>query len=371
MIFLKPDGIFIKDLDSTNGVLLKGVRISQGKLENKTEFQIGNTLLIFETDSKSSEIIPSDQNRYCRMVGRSKAIRKIFNLIETIAPTPATVLLQGQTGTGKELAARAIHTRSDRGARPFITVNCSAISPQIVESELFGHVKGAFSGADRERKGLFELAHKGVLFLDEISELPRKSQPKLLRVLEERVFRKVGGEKEMEVDVRIIAASNKHLSSLVKENKFRKDLYYRISMINVKMPTLLERKEDIPLLIKHFIKQESKALSLKKPPAIKQRDMDLLLGHHWPGNIRELANVIRRYLIVSCDKNSLDVKDIIFDEPPVSHSSMGTLEEIEKAAIKKALKRCSSKTEAAKTLGIALSTLYDKMKRHNIPKETK
>ena len=361
-----PHGLMLRDLGSTNGIIIGDTSVSEATLQDKNEFQIGETKIRLEIAASVDEVVPIPGNQYCHMVGKSDQMRKIFNLLEKVSATFATVLFEGETGTGKELAARAVHIRSRRAAGPFIALNCGAISLELVESELFGHVKGAFSGALVDRKGVFELANGGTLFLDEISELPLSMQTKLLRALETLSIRKVGGENEIVVDVRIVAATNKSLIEQMEKGEFRKDLYYRLAMIQVKMPSLLERQEDIPLLVEHFLRRESKTLSIFPVPKFGNEAHKILDKHHWPGNIRELVNVIRRSLIVSDPKPLLEEEDILLDKSIKKEKSNSTLDKIEKAAIEQAIKSSTTRTEAAKILGIAHSTLYVKMKKHGI-----
>src|SRR5215203_410397 len=232
-------------------------------------------------------------NRFSNIVGSSSAMTAVFELIETIAPTGSTVLITGESGTGKELVARAIHARSSRSDRPFVAVNCGALPDTLLESELFGHMRGAFTGADTNKKGLLEVAEKGTIFLDEIGEMSPMTQVKLLRVLQERKFRRVGGLEELQADIRIITATNRDLSKMVAEGRFREDLFYRINVIPIVLPPLRERREDIPLLAEHFLAKYAGQMG-KPVNAISRPALELLGKHDWPGNIRELENVIER-----------------------------------------------------------------------------
>lgn len=230
------------------------------------------------------------------IVGKSKKIREIFSLIEKIAPTNSTVLITGESGTGKELVAKAIHFSSQRKDQPFVSINCGALPENLLESELFGHVKGSFTGAYTDKKGLFEVAHKGTILLDEISEMSLWMQVKLLRVLQEKKIRRVGGTEEKEVDVRIIASTNVDLSEKIKEGKFREDLYYRLNVIRINLPPLRDRREDIPLLVEHFIKIYNQKTG-KNIKGIKEDALKILEAYHWPGNVRELENCIERAVV--------------------------------------------------------------------------
>jgi formate hydrogenlyase transcriptional activator len=236
--------------------------------------------------------------RFEEIVGRSEALRRVLEQIETVAPTDSTVLIYGETGTGKELIARAVHNLSARKPGPFVKLNCAAIPTGLLESEMFGHEKGAFTGAIAQRIGRFELANRGSMFLDEIGEIPLELQPKLLRVLQEREFERLGSARTLRTDARLIAATNRDLEALVKEQKFRSDLYYRLNVFPVRIPALRERPEDIPLLVRHFVQQFSRKQG-KTTEAISAGTMSALARYPWPGNIRELQNVIERAVILS------------------------------------------------------------------------
>ena len=302
-----------------------------------------------------------------QLVGLSEPMRRIYQLIRQIAPTNSNILISGESGTGKELVAKAIHYNSPRRSHPFLVVNCASIPETLLESELFGHTKGAFTGAYQARRGMFELAHKGTIFLDEIAEMPLSLQAKLLRVIEEKSFRRLGGEEEIRVDVRIITATNRDLEKEVEEGRFREDLYYRLNVIRIHLPPLRERKEDIPILARHFLEKYRKALN-KQIKKISQEAEEILLRYHWPGNVRELENTIERAV-------SLETGEVILPEslPEKIRSSSQefvpsswvqlpeeginlekALEEIEKKLLKEALIRTKgNKTKAAKLLGIS------------------
>lgn len=235
---------------------------------------------------------------YQNIVGRSPSMQEVYRLIQRVSPSRATVLLRGESGTGKELVAKAIHYSSDRADGPFIPVSCAALPDTLLESELFGHEKNAFTGALTRRIGRFELAHGGTLFLDEIAEISPATQVKLLRVLQERKFERLGGTKTIEVDVRVIAATNKDLQQMVKDRKFREDLYYRLQVIEIYLPPLRERKDDIPLLVEHFIQKYS-TLNNKQIKAVNPEAMQMLMAYHWPGNVRELENAIEHAVVLA------------------------------------------------------------------------
>ena len=232
-------------------------------------------------------------NQFSNIIGSSQAMLQVFELVETIAPTSSTVLITGESGTGKELVARAIHVRSPRSDRPFVAVNCGALTETLLDSELFGHMRGSFTGADANRKGLIEIAEKGTIFLDEIGEMSPMLQVKILRVLQERKFRRVGGSEEVDADIRIIAATNRDLGKMVAEGQFREDLYYRINVIPVKLPSLRERTDDVPAIAEHFVAKFAE--QMKKPiTGISRGAMACLQSYSWPGNVRELENAMER-----------------------------------------------------------------------------
>lgn len=242
------------------------------------------------------------------IVGQHPAMQKVVQLIHQVAQTKATVLIQGESGTGKELVARAIHYESDRSSKPFVVINCAAIPANLLESELFGHEKGAFTGAVRTKKGRLELADKGTLFLDEIGEMPKELQVKILRVIEEQKFQRVGGTEDIEVDNRIIAASNKDLKQAVEADTFRDDLYYRLKVITIYIPPLRERKEDIPLLIDHFL-QKHQGICKKEIKGVTDRARQALMEYSWPGNVRELENALLRGMVL-CRGDYIDLEDL-------------------------------------------------------------
>jgi two-component system response regulator PilR (NtrC family) len=232
-------------------------------------------------------------NEFCNIIGRSEAMLDLFKMVETIAKTNSTVLLTGESGTGKDLVARAVHYNSLRRERPFVALNCGGLPETLLESELFGHMRGAFTGADANKKGLVEVAEHGTIFLDEIGEMSQTMQVKLLRVLQDRRFRRLGGTEEVQADIRVIAATNQDLQKMVAEGRFREDLYYRINVIQIQLPPLRDRREDVPLLAEHFLTKYAKAAD-KPVRGISHDAQELLLAYMWPGNVRELENVIER-----------------------------------------------------------------------------
>jgi two-component system, NtrC family, response regulator AtoC len=305
------------------------------------------------------------------IVGRSPKMRQIYDLITRVADTNATILINGESGVGKELIARAIHQQSQRRLNPFVAVNCAAISEHLVESELFGHERGAFTGAIEMHRGKFELAHTGTLFLDEVGSLRLDLQAKLLRVLQEREFERVGGGKTIRTDVRIVAASNQDLKQMAAERTFREDLFYRLNVIPVHVPPLRDRREDIPVLVNHFLRKYNKDFG-RQVQGITAEALALLTHYHWPGNVRELENVIERLVVLSRHR-ILDIEDMPLDlksvQGQLAHDLFTTgadlrqaKAEFERHYIVQTLERCGwNQTEAAKRLGIHRNTLLTKM----------
>ncbi len=308
---------------------------------------------------------------FAEIIGKSEALQSVFRIIEKVADTNAGILIQGESGTGKELIARSIHFNSQRARQPFLAINCGALPESLLESELFGHTKGAFTGAAADKKGLFRSADGGTLLLDEIGEMPQSLQVKLLRVLQEQEVTPIGSSAAVKFDVRIIAATNKNLEKELAENRFRKDLFYRLNVIEINLPPLRERREDIPLLVKHFAAGIAREQNVLEKP-IKPEAMSALVNYIWQGNIRELQNAIERAFILSGEEIRLE------NLPPKIKINLGnnfemrdpeglrpTLEEMERRYILEILKSVGDdKTTAAEILGIDLSTLYRKLKRY-------
>ncbi|MCM8804306.1 MAG: sigma-54 dependent transcriptional regulator [Candidatus Omnitrophica bacterium] len=300
------------------------------------------------------------------LIGQNVKMQEIYQLIETVAKTNATVLIQGETGTGKELVACAIHNLSNRKNKPLVKVSCAGLPETLLESELFGHEKGAFTDALTRKIGRFELADKGTLFLDDVDDMSPTIQVKLLRVLQDRKFERVGGTETIQVDIRLIAASKKDLWELVKEGKFRDDLYYRLNVISISMPPLRERKDDIPLLVNHFLELYCKKHN--KKVNISQDTISILQEYNWPGNVRELENVIERVVVLS-DKSELGPNDFSFikEIKTFPQGIREIIKETEKEHIIKVLKQTKGKKEeAAKILGISRKTLWQKIKEYGI-----
>jgi len=293
-------GYLLRDLGSTNGTLLDGAEIKEAWLKPGAVITVGKVELKVRPYSERIEILPSDSTTYGEAVGKSVSMRSVFGLLERLGPTDATVLIGGETGTGKDVLARSIHAQSPRSKGPFIVVDCGAVVGSLIESELFGHEKGAFTGASASRQGAFELADKGTLFLDEIGELPLDLQPKLLRALETRSFRRVGGNRNQQVDIRVVAASKRNLKMEVERGKFREDLYFRLAVVPIELPPLRERRDDIPVLVRTLLARIAESdPSGTTPTTLSDETLDALAAHDWPGNIRELRNVLERAAYLS------------------------------------------------------------------------
>ena len=309
-----------------------------------------------------------DRSRFESLIGQSKPMQTVFDMIEDVSPMTSTVLITGETGTGKGLAAKAIHTNSQCCEGPFVTVNCGAIPEHLMESELFGYQKGAFTDAKETKKGRLELAHGGTLFLDEIGEISMRMQIDLLRVLEDRVFYRVGGTQPIEADFRVIAATNRDIGKAIKEGFFREDLYYRLNVISFKMPSLRERKDDIPLLVDHFLYRFSRETN-KPVDQISRDALDELMLYEWPGNVRELENAIERAVVVTKSRKIIREDLPIFRGEHTSAPQNNSIKEIEKAHIFQILNNNSwNISKSAEILGIDRSTLYNKIKRYRIHK---
>jgi DNA-binding NtrC family response regulator len=307
-----------------------------------------------------------ERHGYENIIGKSDPMEKVFQMIRTVADTSATVLVTGETGTGKELVARAIHANSSRRYCPFIAVSCGALPDTLLESELFGYEKGAFTGADRTKKGRFELADGGTLFLDEIGEISLKTQVKLLRVLQEKSFQRLGGTDTVKVDVRVITATNRDLSKAVEQGIFRNDLYYRLNVVNIHLPPLRERKEDISLLAEHFMEKFNLEFN-KKFDRLEKKALELLMNYHWPGNVRELENVIERAAVLD-QGPELKAANLPFCSVEVSSMDEAqTLEEMEKFHILKMLDRSNwNIAKTARSLDIDRTTLHKKINKFGL-----
>ncbi|MGC2542462.1 MAG: sigma-54 dependent transcriptional regulator [Candidatus Sulfotelmatobacter sp.] len=299
------------------------------------------------------------------LIGQSAAMRKIFDAIETVGPTDATVLITSESGTGKELLARAIHQASPRRFHPLVVIHCGALTESLLESELFGHEKGAFTGAQYRKKGKFEIAEGGTVFLDEIGDISLKTQTDLLRVLQEREITRVGGNQIIKVDFRCIAATNKDLEKLIEEGKFRPDLFYRLNVFRIELPPLRERREDIPLLVDHFVRKLSQAMN-KRITRVAPAAMNLLQQQPWLGNVRELENAVERAMVVG-QEPELKEQDFIFKSQSgtSSNGASKSLEDIERSHILRVLEECGgNQSRAAELLDIDRVTLYHKLKKY-------
>ncbi|MBN2425840.1 MAG: sigma-54-dependent Fis family transcriptional regulator [Calditrichaceae bacterium] len=348
------------------------LRIRVNKITNNIKEKIRLKQLEAHNEYLRDEIT----TEYGGIIGKSEIMKDVFRLVDQVAVENSAILIEGESGTGKELVARSIHEKSLRKNAPFIRVNCGALNDNLLESELFGHEKGSFTGAIRQKKGRFELADGGTLFLDEIGEVSQAMQVKLLRVLQEKEFERVGGDHTLSVDVRIIAATNKNLKEMIANHLFREDLYYRLSVIPFHLPALRERSEDIPLLTEHFISRLNAKRGIKR--TVSKNALSVLCEYPWPGNIRELENLIERLHIIS--NNLLIDADIVASqiqstEKPSfrTHANNldSALEQYEKEMIVNALEKAKGvKTRAAKYLGLNTSTLYYKMEKFNLLEKT-
>ncbi len=345
------------------------------ELKRTIKKAIENYTLLKENRRLSREL--RERYRFANIIGKSKPMLEIFSTIEKIASSRASVLITGESGTGKELIAKAIHYSGSRRDGPFISINCGALTETLLESELFGHEKGAFTGAIAMKKGRFELADKGTLFLDEIGDMPASLQVKLLRVLQEMEFERVGGTRTIKVDVRIISASNKTMKEEVEKGRFREDLFYRLNVIHIHIPPLRERVEDIKLLVNYFLDKYSKEEG-KEGIKISADAWKALYSYHWPGNVRELENVIERAVVLNSD-GIIDLDDLPLEISkrdqeldidrfiPIGAPLQKTLEEIEKALITRALRYNNNvQAHAARMLGITKSLMQHKIKKYNI-----
>ncbi len=347
--------------------------IEKGGDTDRLLITIKNAVDRFNWQQERSRLLQELMEQY-QMIGQSPAIQKIFHQIETVAPTDAKVLITGESGTGKELVARAIHLRSNRASQPYIKVNCAAIPETLIESTFFGHRKGSFTGAYRDQTGKFEEANGGTLFLDEIGELPLTAQAKLLNVLQEGEIEKIGFQRPQKVDVRVIAATNKDLQQMIREGKFREDLFHRLNIIHIHLPPLRERKEDIPLLTDFFLKQMSETYN-KAIQGIAPAALQLMMQHDWPGNIRMLRHVLEKAVIFS-NSPTISAEEIALaleissdtEKPTPLNTNLATyLENMERQFIYYTMIITGgNKARAAKLLGIDRATLWRKLKRFGL-----
>ena len=362
----RDDRWFLTDLDSTNGTQVNGLRVREAELPNPATIKVGQGVLEFRIDPASEEAGEPHPGKAHGMVGNSLGLRRVFTLVERLADAREPVLIFGDSGSGKELVARALHDSSSRKRGPFLALNCGALTHTLIESELFGHVKGTFTGATSDKPGAFEAASRGTLFLDEIGELPLDLQPKLLRVLESSTVRRVGGTEEVPVQTRIVAATHRNLEALVEQGLFREDLFHRLFVLTVRIPPLSERPEDILPLARHFIRSHAPRTVELEPSAERA-----LETYAWPGNVRELRNVIVRALLMG-DGRAIGIADLqfsrdAFSSPKNARRSVRDHDEEERRRILEVLEQTrGNRSEAARLLGISKSTFHDRVKRYGI-----
>ncbi len=368
-------GFRIEDLGSTNGTIIEGLRIGTCWVDSTVVLRLGNSRLRLKPAKDRVEIALASRDRYGRLLGSSVTMRRVFAVLERVAQADVTVLIEGESGTGKELAAESIHLGSSRQSGPLVVVDCGAISENLVESELFGYERGAFTGADHARQGYFEAAQGGTIFLDEIGELPLQTQPKLLRVLERREVTRVGASHPIPVDVRVVAATNRKLAVEVEEGRFRQDLYYRLAVLRVELPPLRERRDDIPALVEHFVEAFPSAAGA--PADLGDDLLAMLRGHDWPGNVRELKNVVERLLVLpelgveaigarNHQKTAVGEIDALYGLPFHEGRAQWT-ERFERAYLEEKLRGADGVVlRAAEAAQIPRQTFHRLMKKHGI-----
>jgi DNA-binding NtrC family response regulator len=353
----------LSDLASTNGTQVNGLKVGEAELPRHATIELGRAKLVFELSDRSEESAPP----LTGMIGDSSAMRRVFDMAKKIAKADAPALIIGASGSGKELVARALHDGSPRASGPFLALNCGALAATVIEGELFGHVKGAFTGAVSDKKGAFEAAHNGTIFLDEIGELPLELQPKLLRVLETSSVRRVGGTKEIPVNTRVVAATHRNLKDLVEEGSFREDLFHRLFVLTIQIPPLRERTEDVVPLAEHFLKDQGDR-SLRLSSEAKRK----LESYSWPGNVRELKNVILRAVLL-LDGEEIGEDDLAFSGSAFESGTdvaakLRMADEAERNRIIEVLEETgNNRAEAARILGLSKSTFHDRLKRLGVP----
>jgi DNA-binding NtrC family response regulator len=357
------EGWRLDDLESTNGTFLDGRRVVSAFLKPGDAVEAGRSRIRLEETRKRVELALSAHEAFGKLIGRSAVAKRLFALLEQVAPEASTVLLTGETGTGKDTAAEALHEASPRAGGPFVAVDCGAIPAGLVESELFGHERGSFTGATEKRIGALAEANGGTLFLDEIGELPRPLQPKLLRAIEEREVRPVGASKPVKIDVRIIAATNRDLRLEVNRGLFREDLFYRLNVISIRVPALRERVEDIPLLAEHFRRQ----LSGDGGGMLPQATLDALSAAPWPGNVRELRNRIERMVALERYDPTLETRADQVGEPSFHQERERVLDEFERRFVGELLARTGGNaSEAARRAGMNRVYLARLIRKHRL-----
>jgi transcriptional regulator with PAS, ATPase and Fis domain len=381
-IIVDESGYQIKDMNSTNGTQVQGVRVDSAHLAPGSEIRLGKVRIVFCPLQDSNDIPLSRNEAFGKMLGKSVPMRRIFYIAETYSPSDATIMITGETGTGKEILAEEIHNHSNRRDKPFIVIDCAAISKELIESELFGHIKGSFTGANADRQGAFELADGGTVFLDEIGDLSPDLQPKLLRVLEKREIRRVGCNKVRKINVRIISATNRNLAQEVNENRFREDLYYRLSVVHLELPALRHRREDVPLLVTRFLEDLHGANAMEQI-ADFDRTMEILKRHEWPGNVRELRNLIE--LAFYSERRPVDLSTFLslgylragitpgppepgFDtDRPFKDAKNDLIEDFEKVYLKNLLERNKQNiSRAAREAGIERAYLQRLVRKYGL-----
>ncbi|HEX2568304.1 MAG TPA: sigma 54-interacting transcriptional regulator [Polyangia bacterium] len=381
-VMAEPNGFRVRDLGSTNGTFLDGVRIDDAVVPHGTTLHVGKTVLRLLGAERYLVVPPSERTAFGGLLGSSLAMREVFGVLERVCASDASVLIEGETGTGKEVVARALHDQSPRKSGPFVAFDCGAIAPNLVESEFFGHVRGAFTGAVETRAGAFERAHGGTLFLDELGELAPDLQPKLLRVLETREVRKVGGSDVRRVDVRVVAGTHRDLEEMVEAGTFRADLYYRLAVVRVALPPLRARLEDLPMLIAKFLREGG----LAEPGPIAGPNLELLTGHAWPGNVRELRNVLQRAIACAggtavrfadlpihlgrprtSRREAPPAGPVVDLDVPFSEAKDRVVDAFERAYLDALLQATEGNVaEAARRSGLNRRHLYDLLKKHGL-----
>jgi len=364
----------VRDLGSRNGTLYEGSRVREVRVRAGATFKVGRSFLRIQAQAPHWEVAPSQARRFGELVGESLAMRELFAVLEQVAPTDTTVLLHGETGTGKEVAARSLHEASARRRGPFVAVDCGALPEGLVESELFGHVRGAFTGALAARAGAFMRANGGTLFLDELAGISPAVQARLLRVLEERRVRPVGGDAEQPVDVRVVAASRADLSLAVAEGSFRPDLYYRLAVVTLPLPPLRRRREDLPLLVAELLRRRG-----FEPGPLRGPGLELLSGHDWPGNVRELRNVLERAMVLSPGARGFEALRLSLQpqgagpelslrtDVPFAEAKQALLESFERHYLRDVLARAGGNlSEAARQAGMDRKHLRLLARRHGL-----
>ena len=314
-------GIIVRDLGSTNHTRVGRTAVREAVIESGSTIVVGSVELLLRGEPNRTQVLPSEATSFGEALGTSLSMRQIFGVLERIAPTDASVLLEGETGTGKDVLARSIHQISTRKDQPFVVVDCGAVSYNLIESELFGHERGAFTGAVAARQGAFEIAGRGTVFLDEVGELPLDVQPKLLRVLESGEFRRVGGNKPLHAEARIVAATKRNLKEEVERGKFREDLYFRLSVVPITVPPLRTRREDVPALVEQFLELARKRDPSASAISLTRETVSALAAHDWPGNVRELRNVLDRAIYIAAAGGEREIRLV---DLPVSPGSIAT-----------------------------------------------